>query len=55
MFHRNASIHRSLPRRVLARAGGQDLAQDHLIHFRAFNAGAFHGGGDGNSTQRMRG
>ena len=55
MFHRNAGIHRSLPRRVLARAGRQDLAQNHLIHFRSFNAGAFHGGLDGNSTQRMRG
>ena len=55
VFHRNASIHRSLARRVLPRTGGQDLAQDHLIHFRTFNAGAFHGGLDGHSAQRMRG
>ena len=55
VFHRNAGIHRSLARWVLPRAGGQDLAQDHLIHFRTFNAGAFHGRLDGHSAQRMRG
>ena len=55
VFHRNAGIHRSLTRWVLPRAGGQDLAQDHFVHFRTFNAGAFHGGLDGNSAQRMRG
>ena len=55
MFHRNAGIHGSLTRRVLPRAGSQDLAKDHLIHFRTFNAGAFHGGLDRYSAQRMRG
>jgi len=55
MFHRNASIHGSLTCRVLPRTGGQDLAQNNLIHFGTFNAGAFHGGLDGNSAQRMRG
>ena len=55
VFHRNARIHGSLTRRVLPRTRGQNLAQNHLIHFRTFNAGAFHGGLDGGGAQRMRG
>ena len=35
LFLRNAGGHRGLPGRVLALAGGEDLAEDDLVHLRA--------------------
>jgi hypothetical protein len=40
-----------LTRRVLALAGGQDLAHDRLVHVAAFDLGALHGLLDGDRTE----
>ena len=36
---------------VLALAGGEDLAEDHLLHFGGLDLGAFHGGLQGDGAQ----
>jgi hypothetical protein len=41
-LHRDAGRHRRLPRRVLPRAGGEDLAQDDLVHLLRLDPGALH-------------
>jgi hypothetical protein len=52
---RDAGRHRGLAGRVLALAGGKDLAEDHLVHLRSVDFGARQRLLDGHGTQIVRG
>ena len=51
LFLRHARGHGGLAGRVLALAGGEDLAEDHLVHFRAVDLGALEGRLDGDGAE----
>jgi hypothetical protein len=49
-----AAVERRLPRRVLAEAGGDDVAHDALVDDRRIDAGAAHRFGDGERAELRR-
>ena len=55
LFLRNSGLHGGLTGRVLALAGGEDLAEDHLVHLAGIDARALKGGLDGHGAQIMGG
>ena len=52
---RNASLHRRLARRILTLRRGEDLPEDHLVHFARVDLGGFEGALDGDRAQVVRG
>ncbi len=53
-FHRNTGADRCLAGGVLTEAGGQDMAQDHLVHFVRADSGLLQRRDDGGLAQHMR-
>ena len=51
LFLRNAGGHRGLPGRVLALAGGEDLAEDDLVDLARIDLGALERGLDGGGAE----